>query len=327
MFAECRHILPSGLKCKSPAIRNRHFCYFHSGLRRYSADATSARKEPLILPSLEDLRGVQIAITQVLSAFAHGRIDRREVGAYLYGLQLTTRIAIHIATHENPASTHENPASIRSITCDDSGADLAEEQNTCEPPHDCLACPNRETCKNFENYESEVEELEEQLAEQEEEQEQDPAGDEEEDIDEADEDEEEDDSEEEDDEYDATEEDEDDHDQDDKYEDEYNEEDEDEQALLKILQGCADHPCSDPPLRHEVSHHAARNVSLGHEASRRDGTHVSSGHSFRSLLKSPRMPAEHFVEHDAPRCGCTHVSSGHEASGHGFSRADKSPSI
>lgn len=170
MFIECRHILPSGLKCKSPAVRNRPFCYFHSGLRRFSSDGTSGSKEPLILPSLEDLHGIQIALTEVLTAFGHGRIDRRQTGMYLYGLQIATQIASRL-------NTQENRSTVRSTTCDSFGEDLAEEATTCEPPHDCLQCSNRGTCKNFENYESEVEELEEQFAEEEEEDDNDDPGD------------------------------------------------------------------------------------------------------------------------------------------------------
>jgi len=162
MFIECRHILPSGLKCQSPALRNRPFCYFHSGLRRFSSDGTSGHKEPLILPSLEDLSGIQIALMEVLSAFGHERIDRRQAAVYLNGLQLATRIAMK-------TSTLQNPSSVRAVTCDDQGGDLAEETTTCEPPNDCLQCTTRNSCKKFEDYEYEVEQLEEQLAEEEEE--------------------------------------------------------------------------------------------------------------------------------------------------------------
>jgi len=183
MFIECRHILPSGLKCKAPALRNRPFCYFHSGLRRFSSGAASVEKEPLILPSLEDLNGIQIALMEVLAAFSHTRIDRRQAGMYLYGLQIATQIAMK-------TSTHENPSAVRSITCDELGEDLAEEATTCEPPRDCLQCSSRDTCRIFEKYEDEVEELEQQLAEEEEE-------DEDNDDDSGDDDEEEDDSDEE----------------------------------------------------------------------------------------------------------------------------------
>ena len=162
MFIECRHILPSGLKCKSPALRNRPFCYFHSGLRRHSADGASDRKEPLLLASLEDPSGVQIAIMDVLNAYGHGRIDRRQAGLYLYGLQIATQVATRL-------NTHENPSAVRSITCDNDGLELAEEATACEPPQDCLTCQTRATCNRFEDFECEVEELEQRLAEAEEE--------------------------------------------------------------------------------------------------------------------------------------------------------------
>ena len=164
MFIECRHILPSGLKCKAPALRNNPFCYFHGRLRRYAEDGLSNRKEPLILPSLEDASGIQIGVMEVLNALGSGRIDRLQARVYLYGFQIASRLALR-------ATAHEDSAVVRSMTCDNYGEVLAEEATACEPPSDCLACPKRPTCKDFENYETEVEELEDQLAEQEDEEE------------------------------------------------------------------------------------------------------------------------------------------------------------
>jgi hypothetical protein len=92
MFIECRHILPRGTKCKSPALRGKVYCYFHDRLQRFEQDGQRDASEPLILPSIEDARGIQMAISQILAALGSGRLESRKAGLYLYGLQLATQL-------------------------------------------------------------------------------------------------------------------------------------------------------------------------------------------------------------------------------------------
>ena len=156
MFNECRHILTSGHKCKSPALRGQAFCYFHTAARRCAAiTASNTSVDPLPLPSTEDTAGVQIAINQVLRALASRRIDRRHAGVYFYGLQIAARLA-----HKSD----EKPSESVRETCEDAeGYTLAPEKSTCEPPADCINCRRRTFCENFEYYEDDVEELEQRL--------------------------------------------------------------------------------------------------------------------------------------------------------------------
>lgn len=92
MFIECRHILPRGTKCKSPALRGKVYCYFHDRLQRFAQDGQRDASEPLLLPSIEDARGIQMAISQILAALGSGRLESRKAGLYLYGLQLATQL-------------------------------------------------------------------------------------------------------------------------------------------------------------------------------------------------------------------------------------------
>jgi hypothetical protein len=107
MFMECRHILTTGRKCKSPALRNQAFCYFHSGLRRYPSARVSSRQKPLCLPSLENTASIQHAITDVLNALVQGRINRRRAAFCLHGIQ----VAIPFATGSSLASKAAPPQS------------------------------------------------------------------------------------------------------------------------------------------------------------------------------------------------------------------------
>ncbi|HMG84370.1 MAG TPA: hypothetical protein VK574_01425 [Terracidiphilus sp.] len=155
MFKECRYILPSGYKCKSPALRDKHFCYFHNKSRRYAA-IRSTSTDPIVFPSVEDTGGVQIALNQVLRNFGARRINARHAGILFYGLQIASQLA-----HKSDEKLSE---SVRE-TCEDSdGYTLAPEKTTCEPPDDCQGCHHREGCEDFELYKGEIEAFEKQEA-------------------------------------------------------------------------------------------------------------------------------------------------------------------
>jgi hypothetical protein len=127
MFIECRHILPQGVKCKSPALRGKHLCYFHEHLERFEEDGQRCAREPLFLPALEDARGIQMAITQVLAALGSGRVDNRKAGLYLYGLQLATQLA---ACAPQPAPQEM----VCNLAIDAAGKYIAAEEVPLQPP-------------------------------------------------------------------------------------------------------------------------------------------------------------------------------------------------
>lgn len=141
MFQECRHILPSGYKCKSPALRGQSFCYYHNAARRLARiSRTSA--EPLIFPSIEDSSGVQIALNEVLRDLGAHRIDQKKAGVFFYGLQIAARLARK--SDEKPSQT------VREVSEEsENGTLVAPEKTTCEPPLDCLYCHRREFCPDF----------------------------------------------------------------------------------------------------------------------------------------------------------------------------------
>jgi hypothetical protein len=126
MFVECRHILPKGTKCQAPALRGHLFCYFHDRLQRFEQDGQRDAREPLYLPSLEDARGIQMALTQVLAALGSGRLDNRKAGLYLYGLQLASQLLAQV-----PPTFPEDM--VRAVTCDDNGRYISAEENPFEP--------------------------------------------------------------------------------------------------------------------------------------------------------------------------------------------------
>jgi hypothetical protein len=155
MYQECRHIMPSGRKCHSPALRGQAYCYYHTNLRRHGRPPST---DNLTLSSIEDHRGIQIALSQVLSVLNSPYLDTRRAGLMLYGLQLAAQLAKHNSEFEH----------VRVVrTCDEStGVALAPEKTVCEPPLDCRKCPRMETCEDYEDPEEEEEEEEEDCEEE-----------------------------------------------------------------------------------------------------------------------------------------------------------------
>ena len=131
----CRHIKTNGKVCRSPALTDHSFCYFHQKLRRRHRDLTAPSTRPveitheivydprgypvpqplptaaitpitaeLDLPLLEDRESVQVAISLVVSAIARNRIDPRRAATILYGLQLASNNTRH-TTIEPTASS------------------------------------------------------------------------------------------------------------------------------------------------------------------------------------------------------------------------------
>jgi hypothetical protein len=86
MINECRHIMPSGLHCQSPAMRGSSFCYFHARAQR-PVRPSEARIE---MPALLDSKGKQAVVHRTLEALPAGRISTRRAAVLLYGIQISS---------------------------------------------------------------------------------------------------------------------------------------------------------------------------------------------------------------------------------------------
>lgn len=88
MYERCSHVMVSGRRCGSPALKRGKFCAFHSRTRRQSRklekDSYGARFE---LPVLEDANSVQCALMQVIEMVVAGRMEHKTAGMVLYALQ------------------------------------------------------------------------------------------------------------------------------------------------------------------------------------------------------------------------------------------------
>jgi hypothetical protein len=79
-IARCAHIKLDGVRCGSPTLHERDYCYFHNRVRRMHV--------PPALPVLEDRNALQYAIGEVLAAVMDDRVDLKKARTLLYGMQI-----------------------------------------------------------------------------------------------------------------------------------------------------------------------------------------------------------------------------------------------
>jgi len=86
---QCQHTKLSGVRCGSPAMKGRRYCYFHRQLRlqQHRCSSKYARQRPLVLPMLEDAASIQFALMEVTQAVLDDRISEKKAGLLLYALQ------------------------------------------------------------------------------------------------------------------------------------------------------------------------------------------------------------------------------------------------
>jgi hypothetical protein len=85
MYQACRHIKPSGERCKSPAMRDHSFCYFHARVH-----TRTKRIDPreLTFPVPEDFAAIQESIAKVLDGIVNERIGAKQSSQILRALQI-----------------------------------------------------------------------------------------------------------------------------------------------------------------------------------------------------------------------------------------------
>src|SRR5947209_9882257 len=80
----CHHVRTNGIRCGSPAMRNRKICYYHN----VSAKPKNSRAD---LPLLEDGAAIQLGIANILRMLMMGAIEYRAAALMLDGHRLALR--------------------------------------------------------------------------------------------------------------------------------------------------------------------------------------------------------------------------------------------
>lgn len=138
MYLACRHIKPNGLRCKSPALRGRAFCYFHA---RLHVPSRLGGMSDVQIPVPEDTAAIQLGLSQVFEALLTSRIDAKKAAQLLWGLQ--------IASSNIPQRWVPDPRSVESMTRTKKGDDLAPTMRVCNGYDHCKGCEFADECPNY----------------------------------------------------------------------------------------------------------------------------------------------------------------------------------
>src|SRR5205085_11503345 len=76
----CNQIKVNGVRCGSPALRQKELCYLHNRLNRLTL--------PPAIPFLEDGNAIQFALSQVIEAVLEDRLDHKRASLLIYSLQV-----------------------------------------------------------------------------------------------------------------------------------------------------------------------------------------------------------------------------------------------
>jgi hypothetical protein len=103
---QCRHTLPEGRRCGSPAMRGEKFCYYHHETRKPVADPQrrQARRNCFHIAPPRTRAAIQDSIGEIVARLAYNEIHPRRAGLLLYALQIaTTNIKDHQASQQPTA--------------------------------------------------------------------------------------------------------------------------------------------------------------------------------------------------------------------------------
>lgn len=120
MYQKCRHIKPNGLRCDSPALKQAHFCYFHSKIHTVGAEP-NLKYGPMLLPAPEGSAAIMLSIAKINDGLLSGRIDTKRAGLLLYSMQIASQ---HLESHD-PSDVDQT---IETMTIAPNGDELAPEE-------------------------------------------------------------------------------------------------------------------------------------------------------------------------------------------------------
>lgn len=82
----CRHIMPTGRTCKSPAMRGAAYCYYH-GPEKSPRRVSRATESELEIGPIADPADITFTAGQILQALASNRISKGRAAIMFQGLQ------------------------------------------------------------------------------------------------------------------------------------------------------------------------------------------------------------------------------------------------
>ena len=89
----CEHVKSNGVRCGSPALRGKSFCYFHNNL---------AGPRVNVFPLLEDGNAIQLELGEIIRALVDESIDTKRAALVLYALQIASHNLAHVDFEPGP---------------------------------------------------------------------------------------------------------------------------------------------------------------------------------------------------------------------------------
>jgi hypothetical protein len=147
----CRHVRPSGRRCQSFALHNKPFCFHHANViahhrtlnppddgsqnivhpmyidparferEPFLADYFATSRGPINLhfPAIEDAQSIQLALSMLIKALGHDRIDTKRAATMLYALQIAGQNARHLTPDTGPVVTSTEIDEAGNLLCTD----------------------------------------------------------------------------------------------------------------------------------------------------------------------------------------------------------------
>jgi len=85
----CTHIMVTGVRCGSPALRGERFCYFHQRMIRGVNTPPNSRVHPIAF--LENEESIQASLMEMVNALLRGTIDIKRGELVLRALNAAVR--------------------------------------------------------------------------------------------------------------------------------------------------------------------------------------------------------------------------------------------
>ncbi len=85
----CSHIMVTGIRCGSPALREHQLCYFHQRMIRGVPTPKRSRIHPMAL--LENPESIQVALMETINAIVRNQIDLHRAELIIKALHIAVK--------------------------------------------------------------------------------------------------------------------------------------------------------------------------------------------------------------------------------------------
>jgi hypothetical protein len=151
----CEHVMSSGIRCGSPALRGESRCYYHHSAlsllpKRFRTSEHFRRQDEqgvrlFPMPLLEDATSIQIALMQVIHAMLEGAIHAQSARIVLSALRTAQRNLLAVKLERN--STYEIRRELPSDVLEKAEVMWPSEAQSERTAYDVLSTKSADLCQ------------------------------------------------------------------------------------------------------------------------------------------------------------------------------------